>query len=69
MRLVDFVLRSHAVAFPNRNVLVRHSPGLSVLAYIPDWLNTKHIGVDGYVLGSVFVALPTQAGLPGPDVD
>ena len=60
---------SHAAACPNRNVLLRHVPGCSVLAYIPDWLHTKHVGVDGYVLGSVFVALFTQAGLPGSDID
>ena len=36
-----------------------------MLAWIPDWLHTKHIGCDGYLLGSVLMAMFILIDIPG----
>lgn len=55
----------HALAYPNQHKLFRHAPGLAVLAWIPDWLHSKHIGCDAYFLGSVLMAMFILIDLPG----
>ena len=43
-------------AHPDRHPLL-NLPGVGILAYAPDILHTKHIGTDGYFLGSVLELL------------
>lgn len=56
---------AHRIAFPRRHVLLRHVPGVTIFAWIPDWLHTKHLGSDSTFLGSVLVALLLEFGWPG----
>jgi hypothetical protein len=48
-----------------RHELFRYVPGLGISAYAPDPLHTKYIGVDGYMTGSVLMALVRHMGLAG----
>lgn len=44
-------------AFPDRNVLFKMVPGLSILNYVPDVMHCLHLGVHQYFLGSVLFFL------------
>ena len=49
-------IAAYALGFPNRHKLFRQVPGLTMLAWIPDWLHTKHIGCDGFFPGDLRLA-------------
>ena len=60
---------THLARFPNRHKLLRHVPGVTIHAWVPDWLHTKHIGCDSYFLGSILMALFIDCGLAGSNAD
>ena len=63
-RFTTWTNHSHCLAHPHRHKLMRHIPGMGILASLPDYLHTKHLGVDAQFVGAVLLALITLI-MPG----